>query len=654
MGRYYSDADDYRRALEYYQKALISVSDRFSSTEFADNPEITEDINLLVFLQILKDKGLVLECLCNEPGQDSVDHEYLQAAFECYRLAAEVIYRMHNEWLTEESRLYLAEHERETLLSLIRVSLQLHGQTGEERFIAAAFETAENMKYSTLLAILRDQNALETADVPRGLQNLERNLRMQLAAYKNLVDTEQEKADPDSVKISNWNKKIYELSGQRRGLIRQLGKRYPDFYSIRFHSGILNTRNVRNKLNDDEMIIEYVLDDTVLITFLLDKDRLSYDRTIIDSSFYRDIEIVHDFIRTDYFNTTKRSISDYFKSAFDLYNVLLGRYQIPENKRLVIIPDGILSYLSYEILLTRRVEGNDYDFGNLPYLIMDHPVTYAYSAALTYHADFRRIRARKGLLAFAPSDPLTRDINTANVREIPVDRDKLKPLAGTEKEVRSIINIIGGDIRIGREASEFSFKEMASKYRILHLAMHTLIDDQDPLYSKLVFSPSMEGEEDGFLNVFEIYNLKLNASMVVLSACNTGWGIVRKGEGIMSLARAFFYAGIPNVIMTLWTVGDESGGKLMIDFYQDLAKGNTKDIALRNAKISFLNEADPITRHPYYWSGYITVGDSDPVFVSRERKYLIIGVIVVLVVLGFLYKNRMLKRGREKKGLQAF
>jgi hypothetical protein len=106
--------------------------------------------------------------------------------------------------------------------------------------------------------------------------------------------------------------------------------------------------------------------------------------------------------------------------------------------------------------------------------------------------------------------------------------------------------------------------------------------------------------------------------------------------------------------MTLWTVGDESGGKLMVDFYQDLAKGNSKDESLRNAKLTFLKEADPITRHPYYWAGYIIVGDHGPVFISRTKKYMIIGGIFILVVFGFLYKNRLLKRGKEKKGLQAF
>ncbi|KPK80616.1 MAG: hypothetical protein AMS27_16660, partial [Bacteroides sp. SM23_62_1] len=654
IGLYYVNKNDYLKALENYQKALISVSDEFSSHDYTTNPVITDNINLLHLLQIMKEKGMVLEHLDEEGGQEAVISLYLQVSYESYKLAAEVIYRMHNDWLTEESRLYLAENERETLLSLIRVSLQMYELSGAEDYLKTAFETAENMKYSTLLAILRDQVALETGDVPEGLQNLDRKFRLQLAAYKNLVALERDNAEPDSIKINNWNIKINELSSQRRGLIRQLGKRYPDYYSIKYHSSIMNDRNVRNRLKEDEIILEYVLADSILITFILEKDRINYERIMIDNTFYRNVEKVNNFIRTDYFNTTAQGISDYFRSAADLYEVLLGRHNIPENKRLIIIPDGLLAYLPFEILLYRSVEGKVYDFGELPYVIRRNPLSYAYSASLNYHSDLRRIRARKGLLAFAPSDPQSIKRDTSIVRDTPIDRHLLQPLEGSEKEVRALINIVGGDLKIGEDASEYSFKEMASKYRILHLAMHTFVDDEDPLYSKLVFSGENEGNEDGFLNVYEIYNLKLNASMVVLSACNTGTGMERKGEGIMSLARAFFYAGIPDVIMTLWTVGDESGGKLMIDFYQDLAKGNSKDVALRNAKLTFLREADPITRHPYYWSGYIIVGDQSPIFISRTRKYMIIGGIIILVVLGFLYKNRLVKKGKEKKGLQAF
>jgi CHAT domain-containing protein len=223
--------------------------------------------------------------------------------------------------------------------------------------------------------------------------------------------------------------------------------------------------------------------------------------------------------------------------------------------------------------------------------------------------------------------------------------------------VRSIKNIIGGDLMLGMDASETTFKEIAYRYRVLHLAMHALIDDDDPLNTKLVFSEDSLEEQDGFLNVYEIYGLNLNAQMVVLSGCKSGTGMLQHGEGIMSLARAFFYCGVPNVIMTLWTVYDESGEMLMTRFYRDLVKGNTKETALRNAKLNFLETAEPIHQHPYFWSGFVIIGDNEAVFKPRAVKFLLIGLLFIIAIFGILYKNRLSRKkglDKEKEGLQAF
>jgi CHAT domain-containing protein len=550
--------------------------------------------------------------------------------------------------------LYLSENENETFLALIRISLDLYELTGKEEYLAAGFETAEKMKYSTLLATLRDQKALEEGKVPDELKNSDRRIRMQLAAYNNLIVREYENETPDSAKIRNWNKKIYGLNNDRKELIRQLSKKYPEYYSLKYFPGIMNVKSIQDKLGSNDVMAEYVLADTLLIIFTLDRHELSYRQVGTDSSFYSNIRMVYDFIRKDYFNTSSELISGYFSAAFELYKILFSDYHLKDNKRLIIIPDGMLAYIPFDILLTEPVESNDYNFGKLSYLVNKHPLSYAYSATLLFQSNLHKVRAGKGLLAFAPSDPETIGNEINPVRDISLDRAKLKPLAGSAKEVRSIIKIVGGDLRIGDEASEHSFKDLSSKYRILHLAAHAFIDENDPMNSTLVFSPNNEGEEDGLLNVFEIYNLDLNASMVVLSACNTGYGKHKRGEGIMSLARAFFYAGVPDVVMTLWPVGDESCGKLMTHFYQNLARGASKDAALRNAKLSFLKEADPITQHPFYWAGYIVVGDSSAIFKPGITKYLLIGIILIVFVLGFIYKNKLFRKGRGKESLQGF
>jgi len=172
--------------------------------------------------------------------------------------------------------------------------------------------------------------------------------------------------------------------------------------------------------------------------------------------------------------------------------------------------------------------------------------------------------------------------------------------------------------------------------------MHTLIDNNDPLYSKLIFSLDSDSSNDGMLNTHEIFGLNLNARMVVLSACSTGEGEYSKGEGALSLARGFAYAGVPSLVMTLWEVEDKSVIILMKDFYKNLLKGQTKPEALRNAKIKFIHESKMENSHPFFWSSFVIVGSPVSLCLSYITKILFSLSLVfsVIVLLYFIYWNK--------------
>jgi CHAT domain-containing protein len=156
------------------------------------------------------------------------------------------------------------------------------------------------------------------------------------------------------------------------------------------------------------------------------------------------------------------------------------------------------------------------------------------------------------------------------------------------------------------------------------------------MFSRLAFFPEQPDsvENDGWLTLSDIYNLHLRAGMTVLSACHTGRGVLRKGEGIMSLARGFLYAGCPSVIMSLWEVEDKTGTRIMKDFYRNLKFGKWKDSALRNAKIKYISDADPVHSHPHIWLSYIVIGNPEPLF-SGARTYLVPIMILILAVMAF-------------------
>jgi CHAT domain-containing protein len=223
------------------------------------------------------------------------------------------------------------------------------------------------------------------------------------------------------------------------------------------------------------------------------------------------------------------------------------------------------------------------------------------------------------------------------------------PLPGAGEEVKKVSDYIQTTSFANFLAQENTFKKEAPDFDILHLAMHTIINDSLPMFSKLVFSkPDKNSTDDGFLNTYEIYNMKLNARLAVLSACETGSGKLQKGEGVMSLARGFIYAGCPSIVMTLWQVEDKSGVNIMADFYSYLSKGKRKDVALRMAKLKHLESSDPLTAHPHYWLGYVNIGDSEPLYASNDIYFVIFLFIAILVVFFDWYYRK--KKPRKLRG----
>ncbi|MEM9328027.1 MAG: CHAT domain-containing protein, partial [Bacteroidota bacterium] len=206
------------------------------------------------------------------------------------------------------------------------------------------------------------------------------------------------------------------------------------------------------------------------------------------------------------------------------------------------------------------------------------------------------------------------------------------------QEVESISSYFRGNSFSGEEATEENFKANSEGGDILHLAMHAIVDDSDPMMSRMLFYNDHDSLEDGLLHAFEIYNMRIPARVTVLSACETGFGAMAKGEGAMSLARAFAYAGSPSVVMSHWPVDDKSTSELMTNFYRYLSEGHTKGSALQKARQDFLSKADVSRSHPFFWAGFVVVGDDSPVTRSRWPWWILL--IGVLITGGWLLRHR--------------
>ena len=305
------------------------------------------------------------------------------------------------------------------------------------------------------------------------------------------------------------------------------------------------------------------------------------------------------------------------KQAEALFATLFGRLsgQIEPGQRLIVVPDGLLHYLPFEALINKG-----------RYLVEDHEISYNPSASmLNLWADSAsKADGEDKMELFAVGDPIYEpDATTPGgkrsktglsnmARQMLAARGiRLSTLPRTRDEVTDIAALFPSDrtrVLLGKESTEESIKrEPLGRYRRLHFASHSLIDEKSPLHSAVVLTPGDGAEEDGLLEVSEISRLSLDCDLVVVSACRTGRGQLLSGEGIVGLSRSFIQAGARSVVVSLWNVNDISTGQLMKSFYKNLTGGLSNAAALRKAKLQMLN-GGKATRHPYHWSSFVMVG----------------------------------------------
>jgi CHAT domain-containing protein len=292
-----------------------------------------------------------------------------------------------------------------------------------------------------------------------------------------------------------------------------------------------------------------------------------------------------------------QEIHSYTESSRNLYKLLIPKRIPSKATDLIIIPTGRMSIIPFETLLTNNTKTTDYQ--KLPYLLKKYSVRYEFSTGLVLQKQQQpSSTAISSVLLCAP-------VSFS-------EKDRLDELPGTETEVNGIANLfksknIESQILLKNQASETEIKSGSLKdYSLVHFATHGIVDENNPELSRIYLQNSSE-TDDGSLFAGEIYNLKLQADLVTLSACQTGLGKISKGEGVIGLSRALVYAGAKSLIVSFWSVADESTSELMTDFYRELlqnpAAGYSED--LRNAKMNLLKGKYSA---PYYWAPFILIG----------------------------------------------
>jgi len=522
-----------------------------------------------------------------------------------------------NSYLSEENKLILFRLGADVLFDMsIDFAYEIYQHTQEYTYLEEAFFYAERSKSTLLTNSLKSEKSNSLEQLPAKLLEEENEHK---AILKKLQREQLEAVT--KIEKERIQKRINDLNLHIEHFKDKIKKKYPEYYEYRYSVKLNTIKDIQAFLKDkNSVLIEYALGLYADYAFVIGKDFVELVALDIDKRAYQVQTLNLRNTLTNYRMLTKekaqadllyRNAATYFYQTFMeplLQNIAKGQH-------LIIVPDQSLGHLPFETFLT-KTPTKEQDYGNYAYLIKDYPVSYSYSATVLLSHQQKAHRApKRGVLAFAAEYPATPNpITYQRGGNLGAVREGLQPLPGAQEEVALMEKYLLGEFYNGAMADEETFKETAHNYGVIHLAMHGVLDSKHPILSSLVFSENDSDKEDNFLRAYEIAQMDLNADLVVLSACETGYGKFQQGEGVMSLAHSFAYAGASSVLMSLWKVNDLSTSQIMKNFYINIAKGWTKDRALRHAKLKYLKNKDNgnTVLHPAFWAAFVQTGDVAP------------------------------------------
>jgi len=504
---------------------------------------------------------------------------YLEKANHRFVLASKI----YNQW-------YLGQRYNEQLFTtyntinecLLKSAII---QKKNVHFLSETLNNIENNGSKLIWSKFIFNNQRQQINIPEKLLNEEENIKSQLNFYKQSLGT---KSEVSEEKTALWKAKVYELNEALLKLQDSIKQQNKSYYQQNVKD--FDIANLQASLKDDEAILKYVFTEQKLYSFLITNNHIELGSAMEKANVLKALRSCLNHLKNR---------EQHYKSSFDdLKELLFSKANYSNYKKLTIIPDGALHYLPFEALFSGE---------NLPLI--------SYGSSLALYQEQKAIIPNFENLkigAFSASN--------TNI-----------PLPKASSEISSVLNIFNGDRFLN--ASKADFIKQANQYHVLHLAMHSDIDESNPEFSSLNFYG-----ENNKLFISELYNESFKAQMVVLSACDTGNGFYENGEGVISLSRAFNFAGIPSTVMSLWKVDDEATASIMTYFYEHLSNGEAKDEALKNAKSDYLKFTDDeLLNHPYYWSGFVISGNTDAL-VQRHNYWLFLSV-VPLMIFGFFGKR---------------
>ena len=485
-----------------------------------------------------------------------------------------------------------------------------------------ALTYSELAKARTLLDVLRNGRIPINKAMSPEEQDMERSSNAELIALNVKIYDERQQPKPNLDRIAELEPRREKARMAYESFLTSLYVKHPELKVQRGEASTITPAEAAALIPDSSTaIVEFVVADDKSYLIVLTNDRPRTANSLKITVY--PIKITADQLsdRVDEFRRmlAERNLN-YQNTARQLYDLLLkpAEEQLRGRKTLCFVPDRALWELPFQALQPRTGSHliEDFTLFYAPSLSVLREVIKQRSAPTRTGSDVVKVSDRRSssshpfntLLAFG--NPQLGGGPAAQSRGPEFER--FGPLPEAEEEVKTLGQLYGAAnsrVFIGPEAREKVVKTEAAKYEVLHFATHGLLDNRNPMFSYLTLAQTAEDpNEDGLLEAREILNMNLHAKLAVLSACQTARGRVGTGEGVIGMSWALFVAGVPTTVASQWKVDSASTTSLMIEFHRRLTKRKeTKAEALRQASLELLRSER--YRHPFYWAGFVMIGD---------------------------------------------
>jgi len=513
----------------------------------------------------------------------------------------------------------LREGSSDVFRKAIAVCYDLYELTNSKAWIEKAFEYSERTKALKIQEILREKIANIEGGIPDSLRRKESELLLHKLNLQELFD---KSSMDDSLQYFAVKTKLAEASIAHERFVAHLEQIYPNYYNLKYNVNLANPELIKSKmLNKDRALVQFNIWNDSCYVIITAVGRDDFIKVSLPENFQEKVYQFYDAQKSRSFEAYNEYGSYIFDHVYKPLEASLSSF-----KELIVVPDGWLFYINLESLPITDTPGR--------YLIQKHQIYHSYSPTVSVqHITVQnQLKAELEWVGIVPGFEKKSQNNGAGSSYVS------QPWA--VELARTIKVLFKSELFEGEAATKEALFKEGSKGKLLHIGTHAVADDDDPMNSYMVLADeAAQGYE--LLRASDLYNKEIKSICTVLTACETAVGKIRGGEGMVSLARAFSYAGCPNLVVTLWSVDDQQTANIMKGFYQNIVSGSSFPAALHQSKLYYLETNKGELKHPFYWAGIIYYGGNIPLHTPSYRwlLWVFMGFIITAFLGVYVYKK---------------